>query len=178
MLQGRISNRVMEARDHFKNGASSKSQTSRWIFFKTWTKPVVLVFVISIFALTGCDKNAASHNADEFWLKMGDNSIVSTSDIDFYNVSLHTIYLKNEVPYLRNVHGAVSVYVGNKEIYKCSIHSAICSHIPMGEPYIWGLILNEEKICILFNPINEKQKDPRNDKRIIAALKKNNLYRK
>ena len=123
--------------------------------------------------LTSCDSD---NNADGFWLKMGDNSIVHTSDIDFYDVSLHTIHLKKKVSYLENVHGTVSVYVGNKEIYECSIHWFICSHIPMGQPYMWST--NEDEIRILFNPSDEKQIDPRNDKRIIAALKENHLYRK
>jgi len=143
-----------------------------------------MTFVIGIFAITGCGKSESNtgdgkseSNTDEFWLKMGDNSIVSTSDIDFYDVSLHTIYLKKKVSYLKNVHGTVSVYVGDEKIYELSIHSAICSHIPMGQPYIWDITSNEEKVCILFNPSNEQQVDPRSDKRIIEALKKNHLYR-
>ena len=115
---------------------------------------------------------------DGLWLEMGDKSIVPTSDIDYYKVSQHTIYLKKKVPYLKNVHGTVSVCVGNDVIYECSIHSGICSHIPMGQPYIFDMTFNEEKISILFNTYDEQQvADPRSDARIIAALKKYGQYR-
>ena len=80
---------------------------SRMNFFGIWTKAVVMAFVISIFALNGCGKGEAFYNDDEaeftdgLWLKMSDSSIVSTSGIDFYDVSTHMIYLKKELPYLQ-----------------------------------------------------------------------------
>ena len=40
--------RVMEARDHFKNGAKSKSQMSRRFFLRVWTKGVVFVSIIGL----------------------------------------------------------------------------------------------------------------------------------
>ena len=130
----------------------------------------------ALFMSCGSDETESKFTGG-LWLKMGDNSIVSTSDIDYYDVSQHTIYLKKKVPYLKNVHGTVSVHVGNDEIYECSIHSAICSHIPMGQPYIYDITSNEEKIRILFNPYDEQQvSDPRSDARIISALKKYGQY--
>jgi hypothetical protein len=143
-------------------------------------KRLVLMIVPAL--ICGVIFTSCSHvNEVEFtgglWLKMGDNSIVPTSEINYYDVSQHTIYLKKKVPYLKNVHGTVSVYVGNDKIYECVIHSFICSHIPMGEPYI--MTSNEEQISIIFNPYNEQQvTDPRRDARIIAALKKYGQYRK
>ena len=142
---------------------------------KVFYRFLAMTFVMGIFVLVGCDKSEFA--AGEFWLKMGDNSIVSASDIGFYDVSMHTIYLKKKIPYLNTIHGTVSVYVGNEKIYECSIHSGICSHIPMGQPYIYNITFNDEKICILFNPDNKHQVDPRSDRRIISALKSNNLYR-
>ena len=133
----------------------------------------------ALFTSCGSDE-AESKNEVKYpgglWLKMGDNSIVPTSGIDYYDVSQHTIYLKKKSPYLKTIHGTVSVYVGNDEIYECTIHSNICSHIPMGQPYIYDFISNEEKINILFNPTEQQVTDPRNDTRIIAALKKYGQY--
>ena len=140
--------------------------TNEWVFDTN-----VVTADVTLYA-----KWIATEFTDGLWLKMGDGSFVSTSDIDFYDVSLHTIYLKKKASYLKNIHGTVSMYVGNEEIYKCTIHSGLCSHIPMGQPYIYDLISNEEKICILFNPNNEQQVDPRSDERIFAALQKNNQY--
>jgi hypothetical protein len=44
--------RVMEAKDHFKNGADSKSQMSRRFLSRAWTKRVV--FVSTIIGLVSC----------------------------------------------------------------------------------------------------------------------------
>jgi hypothetical protein len=75
--------------------------------------------------MAGCGKSEyETELTGGLWLKMGDNSIVSTSDIDYYDVSTHMIYLKKELPYLKKVEdsfgGIMSVYVGDDEIYKCS----------------------------------------------------------
>ena len=145
---------------------------------KIFDKLVTMTFVVGIFAIASCGNNNEAEFTDGFWLKMGDDSIVPTSDIDYYDVSQHTIYLKNKSPYLKNVHGTVSMYVGNDIIYECTIHSGICSHIPMGQPYIYDLISNEEKISIFFNQNDKQQTDPRNDARIIVALKKHGQYHK
>ena len=144
---------------------------------KVFDKLVAITFVVGIFAIASCDNNNEAEFIDGVWLKMGDNSVVPTSDIDYYDVSQHTIYLKKKSPYLKNVHGTVSMYVGNDEIHECSIHSGICSHIPMGQPYIYDMTSNEEKISIVFNPNNEQQAiDPRSEARIIAELKKHGQY--
>jgi len=44
MVQIRNSNKVMESENHFKNGASSKSQTSRGFCFK-------MLFLIIVFCM-------------------------------------------------------------------------------------------------------------------------------
>ena len=54
-------NRVMEAGDHFKNGASSKSQTSRGNFLRTWTKETIFMSLIpmmmAVVLLGGCKED-------------------------------------------------------------------------------------------------------------------------
>jgi len=140
---------------------------------------VLMIVPALIYGLifTSCNHVSEAEFTDGLWLKMGDNSVVPTSDIDYYDVSHHTMYLKRKVPYLKNVHGTVSVYVGNDKIYEFSIHSTYCSHVPMGQPYIWDITSTEKKIRILFNPYEQQITDPRNDARIIAALKKYRQYR-
>jgi hypothetical protein len=180
----------MEAKDHFKNGASSKSQMSRRNFLGTWTKPVVLAFVIGIFTLTGCGKGEEFNNdceagfTDGLWLKMGDNSIVPTSDIDYYDVSTHIKKKKKKVPYLEKVgfdYGMMTVYVGKNEIYKCPFHPSYSSYMPQGVIISSPPFNKEDIIRIGFIQfLGENQKpmvtDPRDDKRIIAALKKYRQY--
>ena len=140
-------------------------------------KRLVLMIVPALICgviFTGCGHVSEAEITDGLWLKMGDNSVVLTSNIDYYDVSQHIIYLKKQVPYLKTVHGTVSVYVGDDEIYECSIHSITCSHFPMGA-YTFDI---DFEIHIFFNPCDEHLvTDPRNDARIIAALKKYGQYR-
>jgi len=179
MIQYSNFDRVMEARDHLKNGASSKSHMSRRNFLEILTKPVVMAFVFSVFALTGCSKDEAFNNDDAggLWLKMGDNSVVSTSDIDFYDVSTHMIYLKKELPYLDKVFygGTMSVYVDDVKIYDCSFHPLNVGSLPVGA-YISNPHLHEKDIIrISFQPYSDIE-DQRSDERIISALKKHHQY--
>jgi len=136
-----------------------------------------MTFVIGIFAITGCEKSEPFSNTDGLWLKMGDNSIVSTSDINFYDVSTHMIYLKKELRYFEKVDrgGSMAVYVGNVKIYDCSFHPLFLSSLPVGA-YISNPYLQEKDIIrISFQPYTGIE-DLRNDKRIIAALKKYGQY--
>jgi hypothetical protein len=150
---------------------------------RTFYELVVIVFVIGIFAIAGCSKSELEFTG-RLWLKMGDNSIVPTSDIDFYDVSTHMIYFKKKVPYLEKVgfdYGMMSVYVGNDEIYKCPFHPSYSSYMPQGV-IISSPPFNKEDIIrigfIQFLDENNKPTvaDPRNDERIIAALKEYGQY--
>ena len=148
-------------------------------------KMLVITFVIGIFALSSCDR-VEVESTGGLWLKMGDNTIVPTSDIDFYDVSTHMIYLKRELPYLKKVEesfgGMMSVYVGDDEIYKCPFHSAIRSYLPNGayiscNPLFYGEDIIRIGFMQFLDANGEPQNtDPRNDERIIAALKKYGQY--
>jgi len=177
-------------------------------FFLVNMKKIFYLLVIGIFALAGCDKGediftnetGCDKNKDEltkepgleiiaptsdgFWLKMGDNTVVPPSDIDFYDVSTHIIYLKKTLPYLKNIgfgSGLMTVNVGKDEIYKCSFHSSLSSSLPQGA-YVRTPPFNKEDIIrisfmqFLNEDFEPKFTDPRNDERIIEALKKYGQY--
>jgi len=145
-------------------------------------KKVSLSLLLAMFCYftISCDKWTVR---DGVWLKMGDGSMVATSEINFYDLSTHMIYLKKKVPYLGKVDqgGTMSVYVDNVEIYKCSFHPTYLSSLPSGA-YISNPTLYEKDIVRIdfrqvYNSNNEPSiTDPRNDKRIIEALKKNKQY--
>jgi len=139
--------------------------------------------LIAVFLLiAGCTlMEKTSPNGGDFWLKMGDGTIVSASDIDYYDVSAHLIYLKKGLPYLKTGwnHGTMSVNVDHEEIYECTFHSVICSHIP--SLYAYTSFFLDDIIQIIIHPfaysnIEQEINDPRSDERIISALKNNGLY--
>jgi len=162
-----------------KRKTINKKRIRNFNMKKTLYGLVVIIFVIVLFTVTGCNNNESLPNGftDGLWLKMSDNSIVPTSDINFYDVSTHIIYLKNKVPYLEKVDrgGLMSVYVGDFKIYDCSFHAFYSSSFPVGA-YINSSLLNEKDIIrILFQPSTGSE-DHRSDERIIAALKSHNQY--
>ena len=151
-------------------------------------KLVVITFVFGIFALHSCEKDECEKDevafSDGLWLKMGDSSIVATSDIDFYDVSTHMVYLKKKLPYLEKVgygRGMMSINVGKDEIYNCPFHPSHSSSLPRGA-FISSPPFNKEDIIrigfiqILNANYEPTVTDPRSDNRIIEALKKHGQY--
>ena len=144
-------------------------------------------FIVICLFVAGCEKDGREKDdlnvKDGFWLKMGDNSIVYTSDIDFYDMSTHIIYLKKKIPYLKRgtEQGVMSMYVDDVEIYKCGFHPQYLSYLPKGTYISSPLPKEEDIIRIRFLQMWDSNHeptvtDPRSDERIIAALKKNNQY--
>jgi hypothetical protein len=137
--------------------------------------------------IAGCLKTENTEPiGGDFWLKMGDNSIVAAADIDFYDISTHMIYLKSDAQYLKNGAGSIgslmSVNVDDEEIYKCAFHSIYSSSLPNGPFICWNLpFFSDDIISINFMQILDSNGKPqftdhRSDERIIAALKNNRLY--
>ena len=143
-------------------------------------KRLVLMIVPALVCgmiLTNCSQVNETEFTGGLWLKMGDNSIVATSDIVFYDVSTHMIYLKKELPYLEKVFygGSMSVNVDNEEIYNCSFHPLNVGTLPSGA-YISNPHLHAKDIIrISFQPCTGIE-DHRYDERIIKALKYHNQY--
>ena len=149
-------------------------------------KKLVLMIIPALICgtvLTSCSQENESKFTGELCLKMSNGIIVSTSDIDFYDVSTHTFVLKEKLPKepLPNLekhglnHDTMSVYVDGIEIYECVFHSIICSHFPSSDVYAFVYTFDEERkstITVCFHPLSTDSTDPRSDERIIAALKK------
>ena len=153
------------------------------IIMKTmFDKIVTIIFFTGIFTLVSCDNyydNDETKTKDGLWLNLNDKAIIYTSDIDFYDISAHTIYLKKKIEY----YGIVYVNVGKYEIYNCPVRPTHSSAMPQGGVYIWGSpFIKEDIIRFSFvQALNENHEpiytDPRNDERIIEALKKYGQYR-
>ena len=147
-------------------------------------KNIKFILLIITMLIVGCDDDDDFYSDVKpggVWMKMGDGMIVGTSDIDYYDASNYTFYLKHELPYLTNAMngGHFSVFVDREEIYQCTVHPIYSSKMPSGVfvsglPFSPGFILqmNFGYIIDATKPII----DPRNDKRIIGALKKYGQY--
>ena len=67
-------------------------------------KKIENLIILIVLLMTSCSKmENDSPIGGDFWLKMGDGSIVATSDIDYYDVSTHMIYLKEDFHILKKL---------------------------------------------------------------------------
>ena len=159
-------------------------------------KKNIFLLLFSTLLIAGCNEDEASFSDPQadyssfysdikpggVWLKVGDVMIIGTSDIDYYDASSHIFYLKSELSNLKKIeHGrSLSVFVDQTEIYSCSFHYVYSSSLPTG-PFIWSspFLYPEYVLMINFSSYSYDDNiisDPRNDDRIIEALKKYDQY--
>jgi hypothetical protein len=139
---------------------------------------IILIFVIS--CEKGDDLNLEV--ASGFKLELNDSIVFSSNQIDFYDFSSHLIYLKDGNSFTYSNDGFFKVLVDSSVIYRGSVSTFYSSYFSMGSViYCAPNFYNNCIIPIGFNQYvdsnGDSNVDPRNDARIIDALKKNNQYR-
>ena len=145
-----------------------------------------LINVIIFLVLTlGCEKNDNNIDTkikDGFSLIINDSITYNSNSIDFYDFSTHLIYLKAGNKFTYSNRGTFSILVDNEDIYTGQMFPMYSSYFPTGSfiqcaPNFY----NDYIIPIGFNQIIDTAgntiDDPRNDSRIIEALKKYNQYK-
>ncbi len=149
--------------------------------------------ILLLFLVAGCEiekdpvdepLDPSLHLTDGFCLLADSRVVLNHYDIDYYDFGAHLIYLKSpdafEEEFLKP--GAASIYADSARIYDLSFVSYVSSYIPQG-PVIW--------FPFIFNPdytvpidmawidlsLGELDNDPREDSRIVEALKKYGQFR-
>jgi len=142
----------------------------------------LLIIWIILISLFSCEKNDNDLEiTDGFSLAISDSLIYNSSQIDFYDFSSHLIYLKTG-DFTFSDFGGFSVYVDNEVIYTGQMFPLYSSYLPIG-PVIRCVptFYDDFIIPIDFFQVTDSEgntnEDPRNDIRIIEALKKYNQYR-
>ena len=145
----------------------------------TILKNAILILIL----MSSCEKNENDIEIkDGFSLTINDTISYNSNSIDFYDFSTHLIYLKTGNNFTYSNRGKFSILVNNEEIYTGQLFPMHSSYMPTG-PYIRcaPTFYNDYIIPIEFTQIIDKEgifnDDPRNDSRIINALKKYNQYR-
>lgn len=149
-------------------------------------KSKVLFYAIGFLVLTiGCEKNdndIETEIKDGFCLIINDSIIYNSNSIDYYDFSSHLIYLKTGNIFSFANRGTFKIQVDNEDIYTGQMFPMYSSYMPSGS-YIRcaPTFYNDYVIPIGFSQIIDQEgnsnDDPRNDSRIINALKKFNQYR-
>jgi len=138
-------------------------------------KKSILIGMMIILILTSCEK--FSNNPDQYLFKTDNGIEYKYSDFELYDSSTHILYLKTSHVEFKNENSSkFSLLANGEEIYSGVFWPSYSSSMPSG-PYIssFSSFYPDYTIRIEHMTIDNKPKDPRNDPRIISALKDHNL---
>ena len=149
--------------------------------------------ILLLFLVAGCEiekdpvdepLDPSLHLTDGFCLLANNRVVFNHYDIDYYDFGAHLIYLKSAdafgEEFLKS--GAAAVYADSTRIYDLSLVSHVASYIPQG-PVIWfpHIFYPDYTVRIGMAWIRETlgvgESDPREDLRIVEALKKYGQFR-
>jgi hypothetical protein len=143
-------------------------------------KPYLLLFATVLFFVFGCERDELAVSGSGLSITVDDKVVLTANDIDYYDLSTHFIYLKGPNSFLNEklVRDSFQIYANGEKIYKGVFHSWVMSSMPLGPAiYTPSLFYGDYLVPITygryFNQDGEKVPpvDPRNDPRIISALK-------
>jgi hypothetical protein len=145
---------------------------------KTFLSFVALLLLL----ITGCDQDEVGpiRKGEGFSMTIGDKTVLTAKDIDYYDLSTHFIYLKGDNSFLTDklVRDSFQINANGVKIYKGTFHSWVMSSMPLGPAiYTPGMFYGDYLVPITYgsyiNQDGEKvpPSDPRSDPRIIEALK-------
>lgn len=143
-------------------------------------KPYLLLLAIILFFICGCERDELAVSGTGLSITVGDKVVLTSKEIDYYDLSTHFIYLKGTNSFLTDklVRDSFQIYANGEKIYKGAFRSWAMSSMPLG-PAIYTPVLfyGDYLVPIEYGSyINQDGKkvppvDPRNDSRIISALK-------
>lgn len=143
---------------------------------KTYLIPVVALLLL----LFGCNQDDFVPSGEGITMKIGGQTALTSDDIDYYDLSTHFIYLKGSNTFLNDVQprDSFQIFAAGEKIYSGVFHSMYMSSLPLGPSIYTPVIFYEEYVIPVtfsyYYDANGKQNppvDPRNDPRILQALK-------
>jgi len=143
-------------------------------------KPLLL-FLVSIFLfMVGCERDELSVSGDGLSMAIDGKLVLTAKDIDYYDLSTHFIYLKGTNSFLTDklVRDSFQIYANGEKIYAGVFHSWYMSSMPVGPAIytpasFYGNYVIPITFINRFDQVGEiiPPTDPRDDSRIIDALK-------
>ena len=150
-------------------------------------------FILLLFLAAGCEiekdqvdepLDPSLHLTDGFCLIKDSRVVLNHYDIDYYDYSAHMIYLKSpdafeeEFKYM----DAGTIYADSSRIYDLSFVSHAASYIPQGPVIWWPFFFYADDIIHIDQAWETVAmiaggSDPREDPRIVEALKKYDQFR-
>lgn len=150
-------------------------------------KKIKLFFALTMFILMSCEKNepdVIDGLTDGFCIVVDDKVELTHHEIDYYDTLTRKLYLKNDNSFLQDsiwsetFSEIFTVYADMESIYSGYAFSISTGLAPLGPVIyldsVWGNNTIPIGLDIIFDQRGTIIPDPRNDDRIIKALKKYN----
>lgn len=140
-----------------------------------------------VFLTFGCEKddtNSISDSLDGFCIMSNEELVLDHNDFEYYDYSSHLIYLNNnDSPFANDINdfGSFTVYADGVEIYSGQTFPMYSSFMPLGpvirsQPSFYGDYIISIAFLQIIDSLGNLAPDPREDIRIIEALKKYNQF--
>lgn len=145
----------------------------------------VFLFIILI-SFVQCENEVIDFNGkltDGFCLVSNDVVVLNHYDIDYYDYSSHLIYLNSNKSFNEDIEniGEFKIYADSEEIYSGQTHPGYSSSFPIGpiintHPSFYGDYIVPISLNQFFDTTGNTLTDPRDDEKIVKALKKYNQF--
>lgn len=139
-----------------------------------------LLFIV--FLTISCEKNKID-SLDGFSIVSNNKVVISHNDFEYYDYSTHLIYMKNHKSFANDIEeiGGFTVYADGVEIYSGQTLPGFSSFLPFGpvirtQPSFYGDYIIPIGFIQIIDSLGNSVSDPREDIRIIEALKKYNQF--
>lgn len=143
-----------------------------------------LFFIAILFV--GCEYNKIDFNAelpDGFCIVANGKVLLNQNDIEYYDYSAHLIYMKENKSFADDIEsiGVFTVYADRVQIYKGQTVPGYSSFLPSGpiistHPTVYGDYIIPIEVRQILDSLGNVLPDPREDERIVEALKKYNQF--
>ncbi len=153
----------------------------------------VLLLLITVLII-GCDKNKIDTNEETdtaiqlpggFCIVANKEVVINQDDFEYYDYSNHLIYMKSVKSFPGNIkeYGTFTVFVDNDSIYSGTLlppYSPMFPPVPVisaNQSMFRDYIIEINYTKPRWNSLGNVLPDPREDDRIVEALKKHNQFR-
>ena len=148
------------------------------------TKTAFLLLMVFLF--WGCEKNefdGTKEFTDGFCIVSNNKVVINHNDIDYYDYSTHLVYLKNNQSFTKDIKDRqdFTVYADGIKIYSGETRSEYSNYLPSGpvintHPLFYSDYILSIGFINKIDSLGNSTPDPRDDNRIIKALKKYNQF--
>jgi hypothetical protein len=144
------------------------------------------ILLFAVILVIGCQKNEPDYYrelTDGFCIVADDKVVLNHNNVEYYDYSAHLIYLKDNKSFVADIQsvGNFKVFANKEQIYTGQTFPGYSSFLPSGpvirsHPSGFGDYIVPLSFIQIIDKFGNALPDPREDERIVKALKKYNQF--